>query len=71
MYDGVNELVVQLSAIVGRYFSDLDASLEKLSHKAEKSIPNLPSWALCHRNIFIGHVLGTDFYIIKTIPDES
>lgn len=61
----------QLSAIINRYFLELDASLEKLSHKAETFIPNLPSWALCHRNISIGHVLGTEFYIIKTIPDED
>jgi len=45
--------------------------LEKLSHKKEESIPGLPSWALCHRKTFVGHITGTDYYAIKIISDDD
>ncbi len=56
---------------IANYYNELDDSLQKLSDKKEEYIKLLPSWVLCYRNIYIGHLLNYNYYIVKVIPNES
>ena len=59
-----------MESIISGYFSEIDISLEKLSHKFEQNITDLPSWLLSPREITIGGMEGADFYVIKAMPNE-
>lgn len=60
-----------MEELIVSYFKEIDTTLEKLSHKSEQYIANLPSWVLANRRITIGKIVGTNLYIIKAVVDNS
>ena len=54
-----------------QYFVELDASIEKLSHKMEGSITRLPSWVLVHRRITIGKLAEGSVWTYSVVPDSD
>lgn len=53
------------------YFLELDHALEKLSEHGEKSVTNLPDWALIPREINVGITPDGKGIVFKVIPNES
>ena len=56
---------------MGKYLNELDTSFDKLSHKYEGKISNLPNYAFNKRNITILKFHNLNYYFIKVISDKS
>lgn len=56
---------------VGKYLNVLDSSFEKLSHKYEGRISNLPNYVFNKRHITILKFNNLNYFFIKVVSDKS
>jgi len=56
---------------VAKYLDELDSSFDKLSHKYEGKISNLPNYAFNNRFITVLKFHNLNYFFVKVVSDKT